>query len=124
MKTQADKSVTEKSKAVANTASATHEARESGAKSFPVWGSGRPRREFLYVDDAAPAGGLTDQDLQRLGEIYDRYLYETDLDHFGDVSDVDDNERIYILLSPTVNALTERGLTGFVSAFTVGESRM
>jgi GDP-L-fucose synthase len=32
-----------------------HEARESGAKSFPVWGSGRPRREFLYVDDAADA---------------------------------------------------------------------
>ena len=75
---------------------------------------------LLYVDDAAPAGGLTDQDLQRLGEIYDRYLYETDLDHFGDVSDVDDNERVYILLSPTVNALTERGLTGFVVGFFFG----
>ncbi len=32
-----------------------HEAKESGAESLPVWGSGRPRREFLYVDDAADA---------------------------------------------------------------------
>jgi GDP-L-fucose synthase len=32
-----------------------HEARESGAESVPVWGSGEPRREFLHVDDMADA---------------------------------------------------------------------
>ena len=32
-----------------------HEAREAGAPSFAVWGSGRPRREFLHVDDLAAA---------------------------------------------------------------------
>jgi GDP-L-fucose synthase len=32
-----------------------HEARESGAPNVPVWGSGTPRREFLYVDDLADA---------------------------------------------------------------------
>jgi len=32
-----------------------HEARESGAGSVPVWGSGSPRREFLHVDDLAGA---------------------------------------------------------------------
>lgn len=32
-----------------------HEARESGAGAVNVWGSGRPRREFLYVDDLAEA---------------------------------------------------------------------
>ena len=32
-----------------------HEARESGAASVPVWGSGEPRREFLHVDDMADA---------------------------------------------------------------------
>jgi GDP-L-fucose synthase len=32
-----------------------HEARESGAASVIVWGSGRPRREFLHVDDLADA---------------------------------------------------------------------
>jgi len=32
-----------------------HEAKEAGATSFEVWGTGSPRREFLYVDDCADA---------------------------------------------------------------------
>ena len=32
-----------------------HEARERGDAEFVVWGSGTPRREFLYVDDLADA---------------------------------------------------------------------
>ncbi|MDR2075406.1 MAG: GDP-L-fucose synthase [Desulfovibrio sp.] len=32
-----------------------HEAKESGAKSVTIWGTGRPRREFLYAEDAADA---------------------------------------------------------------------
>jgi len=32
-----------------------HEAKLSGAASVAVWGSGRPRREFLHVDDLADA---------------------------------------------------------------------
>jgi GDP-L-fucose synthase len=32
-----------------------HEAKLSGAESVEVWGSGRPRREFLHVDDLADA---------------------------------------------------------------------
>lgn len=32
-----------------------HEARESRAPQVVMWGSGRPSREFLYVDDAARA---------------------------------------------------------------------
>jgi GDP-L-fucose synthase len=32
-----------------------HEAKVSGAATVVVWGSGRPRREFLYVDDMADA---------------------------------------------------------------------
>jgi GDP-L-fucose synthase len=32
-----------------------HEAREAGAPSVAVWGTGTPRREFLYVDDMAAA---------------------------------------------------------------------
>ncbi len=32
-----------------------HDAREAGAASMPIWGSGAPRREFLHVDDAADA---------------------------------------------------------------------
>jgi GDP-L-fucose synthase len=32
-----------------------HEAKASGAPTVTVWGSGRPRREFLYSDDLADA---------------------------------------------------------------------
>jgi GDP-L-fucose synthase len=32
-----------------------HEARERGAKTVDVWGSGRPRRELLFADDLADA---------------------------------------------------------------------
>jgi GDP-L-fucose synthase len=32
-----------------------HEARQAGAKSMTIWGTGTPRREFLHVDDCAAA---------------------------------------------------------------------
>ena len=32
-----------------------HEAKESGAPTVTIWGTGTPRREFLYVDDMAAA---------------------------------------------------------------------
>ncbi|WP_193210803.1 GDP-L-fucose synthase family protein [Luteolibacter marinus] len=32
-----------------------HEAKESGAESVTIWGTGTPRREFLHVDDLASA---------------------------------------------------------------------
>ena len=32
-----------------------HDARLAGARTLSVWGSGRPRREFLHVDDCADA---------------------------------------------------------------------
>jgi GDP-L-fucose synthase len=32
-----------------------HEAKTSGARNVVVWGTGTPRREFLYVDDLADA---------------------------------------------------------------------
>jgi GDP-L-fucose synthase len=32
-----------------------HEAKQSGASNVTVWGTGTPRREFLYVDDMADA---------------------------------------------------------------------
>jgi GDP-L-fucose synthase len=32
-----------------------HEARARGDRMLPVWGSGKPRREFLHVDDMADA---------------------------------------------------------------------
>ena len=33
----------------------THAAKKAGSSEVVVWGTGSPRREFLYVDDAADA---------------------------------------------------------------------
>ena len=41
-----------------------HEAKESGAPSVALWGTGSPRREFLHVDDLAAA-------CLRLLDVYD-----------------------------------------------------
>ncbi|MBM3686098.1 MAG: GDP-L-fucose synthase [Actinobacteria bacterium] len=41
-----------------------HEAKESGAASVTLWGTGSPRREFLHVDDLAAA-------CLRLLDVYD-----------------------------------------------------
>jgi GDP-L-fucose synthase len=40
------------------------EARHSGAPFLPVWGTGKPTREFLYVEDAARAICLAAQRLE------------------------------------------------------------
>ena len=55
-----------------------HEAKEQGARSVTVWGSGMPKREFLYVDDFAEAA-LT---------IMDRYEEPTTI-NVGTGEDVD-----------------------------------
>jgi hypothetical protein len=73
---------------------------------------------LLYVDDQTPEPGLTDADIQNLGEIYDRFLYDADVDYFGPPSDLDNNDRVIVLLTPTVNTLTPSGAAGVVIGFT------
>jgi hypothetical protein len=75
---------------------------------------------LLYMDDAAPVPGLTDADIETLGELYDRVLYQTDVDFFGEPSDIDSNGRVMVLLSPTVNGLTPPGSQGIVVGFFFG----
>jgi len=43
-----------------------HEAKESGAEEVVIWGSGSPRREFLYSDDLAEACILLLENLELL----------------------------------------------------------
>jgi GDP-L-fucose synthase len=46
-----------------------HEAKETGAASVEVWGTGKPRREFLHVDDLADACLFLMQDYEEEGWI-------------------------------------------------------
>lgn len=77
-------------------------------------------RAALFVDEDAPSGGFTQADLQLFSERFDDFIHPTVTSAFGAESDLDGNERVVILLSPAVNALTPRGSTGFVGGFFFG----
>jgi hypothetical protein len=60
---------------------------------------------LVYMDDDAPTGGFSDQELQDFGAGFDETLYPIDVQVFGAESDVDANDRVIMLLTPVVNAL-------------------
>ena len=47
-----------------------HEAKVNGVRSVTIWGSGTPKREFLYVDDMAAASVFV---MNLPKEVYDRH---------------------------------------------------
>lgn len=77
-------------------------------------------RAALFVDEDAPSGGLDEQDLALFSARFDDFIHPSVTSSFGSESDLDDNDRVIILLSPAVNALTPRGSTGFVGGFFFG----
>lgn len=75
---------------------------------------------LLFVDNNSPQAGLSQADIEFLGEIYDRRLYNVDTDYFGEPTDVDGNGKVIVLLTPTVNGLTEPESEGVVVGFFFG----
>jgi hypothetical protein len=77
----------------------------------------------IYLDQAAPAFGFTDAALQRFGDLFDRTLYGINAAAFGSPSDIDENGRVLVVLTPRVNALTESARCrdeGFVTGYFYG----
>lgn len=77
-------------------------------------------RAAIFVDTDAPAGGYTQAELQAYSDQLDDVIWPVVTREYGVPSDMDGNERIIILLTPVVNALTPRGSTGFVGGFFFG----
>jgi hypothetical protein len=73
---------------------------------------------LIYVDNQSPSGpnGLSDATLTKLGTWFDRDLYPLDVATFGSESDIDVNDRVIVLMTPVVNALTPRTDCGVVIA--------
>jgi hypothetical protein len=61
---------------------------------------------LLYVDTLAPPNGFTPSQLTGFGQLFDQTLFVLDLNTFGSPSDIDQNGRVIMLLSPVVNSLT------------------
>lgn len=78
---------------------------------------------LIYVDQTAPANGLTDAQLTDLGKLFDRKLYEADAHAFGSPTDIDKDDHITVLMTPTVNKLTKAAectSIGYVTGFFYG----
>jgi hypothetical protein len=77
----------------------------------------------IYVDNAAPAGGLTQTLLDSLSGIFDTTLYAVDTTAFGRESDVDANNVVVVLMTNVVNKLvteTQCNTAGFIAGFFFG----
>jgi hypothetical protein len=63
---------------------------------------------LIYIDNQAPSGsnGFSDSVLTKLGTWFDQDLYNIDVSTFGSESDIDTNDRVIVLMTPVVNALT------------------
>jgi hypothetical protein len=75
---------------------------------------------LLYVDTLAPAGGFTPSQLQGFGQYFDQVLYPIDTTAFGAPTDLDQNGRVVVLMSPVVNHDTPAATCssqGYVTGF-------
>ncbi len=64
------------------------------------------QRVAIFLDDTVPAGGYTPTDLTTVGQLFDDHLYPIDTTAFGHESDIDNNGRVVVLLTPRVNQLS------------------
>ena len=75
---------------------------------------------LVYVDTLAPANGFTASDLQAFSQYFDQTLYGIVVGAFGPPTDLDQNGRVIMLLSPVVNAISpaaQCATQGFVAGF-------
>ncbi len=76
-------------------------------------------RALLYVDVEA-LGSLPPADVEGFGSVFDDPIHTVDVSAFGQLSDVDGNEKVIILFTPSVNRLTPPGSDDFVAGFFFG----
>jgi hypothetical protein len=75
----------------------------------------------IYMDNTVPqADTLLAADYQDLGSTFDMYHYPYNVENFGAESDIDGNERIVILMTDAVNALTPDCTNGRVLGYFFG----
>jgi hypothetical protein len=74
----------------------------------------------VYVDTLAPAAGLDSADLDTLKQVFDARLYPLDSAAFGNVTDIDGDSVVTVLMTGVVNKLVTANqchTSGFVAGF-------
>jgi len=76
----------------------------------------------VYTDNAVPTGAepLTTADFQHLGGLFDDYIFSIGTEAFGDVSDIDGDGRVAIVITPRVNDLSPDCSDGRVIGYFYG----
>ena len=74
-------------------------------------------KAIIVADTANPVGGFTDTEYAAFGNTFDTIVDPLDRGAFGDPSDIDGNGRVVIFFTSTVNDLTPKTSTSFVSGF-------
>jgi hypothetical protein len=75
---------------------------------------------LVYIDTMAPANGFTPAQLTSFGQLFDQTMYPIDTAAFGAPSDIDNNGRVIMLMSPVVNADSPKSTCatiGYVAGF-------
>lgn len=73
---------------------------------------------YADVDTLAnPANNFDPIHFQQLGQAFDNSIEATNVTYFGGYSDVDNNDKVIILITPVVNRLTPGGSGGFIAGF-------
>ena len=78
---------------------------------------------LLYVDTLTAANGFATGDLSGIGNLFDQTLYPIDVNEFGQPTDIDQNGRLIMLMTPVVNSLVTSAdceKDGFVAGFFTG----
>ncbi|HET7583448.1 MAG TPA: hypothetical protein VFK13_00985 [Gemmatimonadaceae bacterium] len=75
---------------------------------------------IVLADTANPSGGFSDTEYQAFGAQFDTLVHPLDTDAFGDPADIDNNDRVVILFTRAVNALTPANSDFFVGGFFFG----
>jgi hypothetical protein len=73
---------------------------------------------LVYTDlDTLETGNLTFADIKHFGERFDDDIRPSNTKYFGAESDVDNNDKVIILVTPVVNRLTPPGSSFFIGGF-------
>ncbi len=75
-------------------------------------------KSMILADTLNPKGGFTTTDYQRYAAKFDTLVYPVDEGAFGAATDIDNNGRIGIIFTRSVNELTPAGSNSYVGGFT------
>jgi hypothetical protein len=72
----------------------------------------------IFVTDLnnPAADSLTDAEIQAHSDTFDLFIYAADTTYFGEPSDLDNNQRVFVVLTIEVNKLLSGQIAGFVFA--------